>query len=256
MTALLIVVVVSLAVILLWGLLAPRSQWRVLVSWSQRNPRVDEPSGAAYTLYRLVAALGIVTMVVSGVLTNRALVGNQPVPAPPPTAAELMWGSPVPVVVNRVIHPVEKVPTGLVDQPILGYQAVSGKSRQPSYLFSLPVFGIGAATTTNGLVGTIPTPGLEALDTAGIVVQVDGDPVCFPHQVVVREDSKSVHIGVFYGRASLPDGSNAENVTNCVTRASGRNVSTLVPIVLEYSLGDRSVLTLDGDAIYSVEPIE
>lgn len=252
MTALLLIVLVSLGVVFLWGLLAPRSQWRVLVSWSYRDPHANEPSGSAYLVYRLVAVLGFATMVVSGILAYRSVEAAQPPPAPPPTAVERMWGSPDPVVVNRVITTVDQPPEHLVRQPILGYQGVSGLTRQPPYLFALRAFSLESATTENGYVGSDPTPGLTALDTADLVVFVAGDPACFPHQVLVRESDKSVTIAVYYGQADPPDHSNAESLADCTTRASARNVPTLLPIALAAPLKDRAVVTIDGDAIRRV----
>ncbi len=252
MTALLLVVLVSLGIVFLWGLLAPRSQWRALVSWSYRDPHANEPSGSAYTLYRVVAALGIATMIVSGQLAYRSWIDSQPPPKPPPTAIEQMWGSPDPVVVNRVIHPLHTPPAGLVEQPILGYQAVTGQTRQPPYLFGLRAFDLGDATTENGYVGTEPPTGLAALDTAGLVVWVAADPLCFPHAAVVRENKDSVEVAIFYGRANPADGTTPEDLADCNTRASGRNVSTLIPLPLAAPLGDRAVLTVEGEPIRSV----
>lgn len=256
MTILLLVVLVSLGVVFLWGLFAPRSQWRMLVSWSYRDPHANEPSGSAYTLYRLVAALGIATMIVSGFLAYRSWADNQPPPPTPPTAVERMWGSPDPVVVNRVVHPVDHAPTDLVEQPILGYQAVSGTTRQPVYLFQLESFDLGSATDENGYIGTDPNLGLAALDTAGLVVRVAGDPLCFPQAAIIREDAKAVRVAIYYGQANLPDGSNAENLADCNTRASGLNVSVLVPLRLVAPLGDRPVLTLQGDPIRQVAVVD
>lgn len=256
MTILLLVVLVSLGVVFLWGLLAPRSQWRMLVSWSYRDPHADEPTGSAYILYRLVAALGIATMIVSGFLAYRSWADNQPPPPAPPTAVERMWGSPDPLVVNRVVHAVDHVPVGLVEQPILGYQAVNGTTRQPVYLFGLKAFDLESATGENGYIGTDPDPGLVALDTAGLVVRVAGDPQCFPHAAVIREDSTAVRVGIFYGQANPADGSNAENLADCNTRASGLNVSVLIPLRLVAPLGDRPVLTLEGDPIRQVPVVD
>lgn len=255
MTALLLIALVSLGVVFLWGLLAPRSQWRVLVSWSYRDPHANEPTGSSYTLYRVIAALGIVTMIVSGLLAYQSWAAHQPPPKPPPTAVERMWGDPAPVVVNRVVHALENAPAGLVEQPILGYQAVSGQTRQPLYLFTLATFDLDSATVENGYIGSDPTTGLVALDTAGIIVHVAGDPQCFPHAAVVREDKVAVRIAVYYGQPKLPDGSNAADVADCNTRASARNVSTLIPLPLNAPLGDRDVQTLSGDAIRSVPVI-
>ncbi|MBX3091485.1 MAG: hypothetical protein KF801_03140 [Cryobacterium sp.] len=252
MTTLLIVVLASLALVFFWALVAPRSQWRVLFSWSYRDPHRDEPSGSAYLLIRLVALLGIASMATSAFLAYRDHVDNRPQPAPPPSAVERMWGSPDPVVVNRVITSASKPPKNLVDQPILGYQGMSGQTRQPPYLFRLPSFDLSAATTENGFIGKKPEPGLVGLDTAGMVVFVAADPMCFPHAAVIRETSDSVSIAVYYGQASPKDGSNKDNVALCNVRASGLNVSTLIPIPLSSPLGERKVLTLGGDPIRAV----
>lgn len=252
MTTFLLVVSVSLGIVFLWGLLAPRSQWRALVSWTYRDPYANEPSGSAYLLYRVIAALGLATMVVSGVLTYHAQLEHDLDPPPLPTAGERMWGNPTPVVVNRVITSLGKAPTGLVDQPILGYQAVTGQTRQPPYLFRLGTFDFADATTENGFIGADPSPGLTALDTAGLVIQVAGDPQCFPHSAIVRETGSTVSIALYYGRADPKDGSNDEFVAECTTLASGANVSTLIPIHLAVPLGERTVQTLAGDPIRNV----
>lgn len=256
MTTLVLLVLVSLGVIFLWALLAPRNQWRVLVSWSHSDPRRTEPSGSAYLLYRLAALLGIAAMIVSGLLAVRSYDENRPQPPAPLTQIERMWGTPAPLVVNRVIRSVSKVPAGLVDQPVLGYQEVSGRTRQPSYLFSLETFSSPLATEQNGYLGTEPGPGLVALDTAQLVVRVAGDPACFPHAVRVVEGSSSVRIGVYYGRPNPPHGSTVEDLSDCNTKASGMNVPVLLPIQLSDILGGREVLTLRGDPIRLVEPID
>lgn len=255
MTALVPILLASMGVVFLWGLLAPRSQWRVLISWSYRDPHADEPTGSAYTLYRVIAAFGIVTMIVSGLLAYRSWADNQPPPPLPPTAVERMWGQPDPVVVNRVVHRLETPPPGLVEQPILGYQAVSGQTRQPLYLFGLKAFDLETATAENGFIGTDPAAGLVALDTAAVVVFVAGDPQCFPHAAVIREDKKEVRVAIYYGQARLADGSNAAGLADCNTLASARNVSTLIPLPLAAPLGDRAVLTLTGEPIRSVPVI-
>lgn len=251
MTTLIFIVLVNLGILFLWGVFAPRSQWRVLVSWSYRDPYLNEPTGVAYGAYRVVAVIGIASMVVSGVLVYRVQLEKQPEPPEPPTATELMWGKPEPVVLNRVLTPRTGPPTGLVNQPILGYQRVIGQTRQPPYLFSLAHFDMPEARTENGLVGTEPGVGLVALDTARLVVRVAGDPSCFPHAVVVKETAEAVSIGVYYGRANRV-GAPAVNVDQCDVLASGLNVSTLIPIPLVEPLGGREVLALDGSPILRV----
>lgn len=252
MTTLIFVVLVSLGLVFLWGLFAPRSQWRVLASWSYRDEYRDEPTRFSFLLYQIIAVIGIASMVVSGVLVYRVQLANEPVPPSPLTTAQELWGNPVPVVVNRVVTSVDSVPSNLVDQPILAYQKMSGKTRQPPYLFGLKLFSMWQATDDNGLVGADPGPGFTALDTANLVVEVAGDPKCFPHAVVVKETESSVSVGVYYGQLNPKDGSNAEHVGECNVLASALNVPTLIPIPLSGPLGDRPVLTLDGEPIREV----
>lgn len=252
METLLLVLTGSLGILFLWGLLSPRSQWRLLVSWSYRDPHANEPTGSAYGLYRLIAALGIATMVVSGVLVYQVRLSDLPPAATPSSAVERMWGTSDPLIVNRVVTPLTAAPEGLVDQPILGYQVVDGQHRQPLYLFGLRTFSLSTATTENGLIGSEPAAGLVALDTAQLVVEVAGDPLCFPHEAVVLEGAKTVRIAIYYGRAGTADGSNGESVAECNTKASGRSVTALLPITLENALGDRELQTLDGDPILLV----
>ncbi len=242
----------SLAVLFLWGVVSPRSQWRVLASWTYRDPHANEPAGTAYVLYRLIAALGIIAMIVSAVGVRNALTEAEPPPNAPPTAVDLMWGTPNPVVLNRVITPETRAPKGYVVQPILGYQAVDSKRRQPPYLFSLGTLSLDTATTRSGLVGVDPPTGLTALDTAQLVVEVAGDPVCFPHHVVVLETESTVKIAVYYGQPLPEDGDGAAELAECETKTSGVSVKTLIPIRLSNGLGTREVQTVAGEPIPEV----
>lgn len=247
-----LIILVSLGIVFLWGFLSPRSQWRALISWSYRDPYLNEPTGFAYVMYRLVSVIGIISMVVSGVLVYQVEQASAPVPPVPPTTAELLWGSPEPVVVNRVVQPLTAPPTGLVDQPILGYQDMTGRTRQPPYLFSLKNFSMPDAIIENGFIGTDPSVGLIALDTAKLVVRVAGDPQCFPHAAVVQETTAAVYVAIYYGRA-LPTGTEVEGADQCNVLASSMNVSTIIPIPLVEPLGRRDVVTLNGSPIKRVE---
>lgn len=247
---------VSLAILFVWGLLSPRSQWRYLLSWSYRNPYADEPSGAAYAVYRVIAGIGVATMIITGATVYRTEIALTPRPPAPPTAIDQMWGTPAPLVVNRVVTTLDAEPEGLVDQPILGYQVVDGRSRQPPYLFSLETFSFEGASAKTGLIGKRPSAGLVALDSASIVVRVSGDPACFPHAAVIREGAKSVRVGIFYGQPNPEDGSNAEHLAECGTLAAARNVSVLIPLRLTEPLGVRDVLTLAGEPILKVDPVD
>lgn len=253
MTTPILIILVSLGIVFVWAFVSPRTQWRALVSWSYRDPYLHEPTGFAYVLYRVIAAIGIASMVVSGVLVYQVQRASEPVPPVLPTTAQLLWGSPEPVVINRVVTPLTKPPKGLVDQPILGYQDMTGQTRQPPYLFSLAPFTMPEAITDNGFIGTEPNVGFVALDTANLVVRVAGDPACFPHAAVVRETTTNVYVAIYYGRAQ-PSGTDGEGVNQCNILASANNVSTIIPLPLVEPLGDRSVVTLDGSPIRRVGP--
>ncbi len=236
----------------MWALLAPRSQWFVFASWSYRDTLSHEPSDATYLLYRIVAALGIAATVASGIVVLQTNEAAEP-PAPVlPTLVEQMWGTPVPVVVNRVIKSASTPPKGLVNQPILGYQLLDGQTRQPPYLFDLKTFDLDTATTENGFVGKNPRTGLVALDMAQLVVRVEGDQRCFPHAAIVRESTETITVAIYYGQPDPEDGSNKDRVADCSNHELSANVSTLIPLQLTGSLGERKIVTMDGTPIPAV----
>ncbi|MEO7349590.1 MAG: hypothetical protein ABIW32_07015 [Terrimesophilobacter sp.] len=74
-----LIILVSLGIVFLWGFLSPRTLWRALMSWSYRDPYLHEPTGFAYVLYRVVAVIGIASMVVSGMLVYRVQRESIPV---------------------------------------------------------------------------------------------------------------------------------------------------------------------------------
>lgn len=246
----------SLGVLFLWGVVSPRSQWRVLASWTYRDPRANEPAGPAYALYRVIAAIGIVTLVVSTVGVVSAQQSAHPPAGSPPTAVERMWGTNAPLVINRIVTEETRAPIGYVLQPILGYQPVDGKRRQPPYLYSLPTFSLATATTRNGFIGVDPPIGLTALDSAQLVVEVAGDQICFPHHVVVIETDTIVRIAVYYGQPNPEDGSNKYALAECATKQSPTSVTTLIPIHLSNGLGVREVQSLVGDPIPAVPVLQ
>lgn len=249
----LLIVAATLTALLVWALLAPRLLWRTVIGWSYRDAYRNEPSAAVFVLYRLVALIGIVAVVATGIVINQPKAGDAAAQEPH-TAVEKMWGVPAPVVVDRVVMPLSDVPVGLVDQPVLAFQGVDGTRRQPSYLFGLRKFEKTDAVEANGLVGVPPPPGLVALDTADLVVQVNGDRRCFPHQVVVREKDDVVQIGVYYGQANPSDGSNLIGVRDCDPTPEGRaGVPALVPVKLSDALGSRDVQWLDGTPVKRVK---
>lgn len=252
-----VIVVVSLAALFFWALLAPRTLWRILIGWSYRDPYRNEPSAAVFGLYRMVAVVGIVALIATEVAINQPPSGSVGGPSSGPTAVERMWGAPAPQVVDRVVMPLSEPPVGLMRQPLLGFQPVDGTMRQPAYLFGLRVFERKDAVEANGLMGVAPPPGLVALDTADLVLHVNGDRRCFPQQVVVEEAPDAVRVGVFFGQANPGDGSNAANVSQCDPKPSGHTgVSLLVPVVLSDALGSREVQNLDGKPVPGVDVLE
>lgn len=237
----------GLAVLTLWGFVAPRSQWRVLTSWSQRDPRGNEPGQVVVGIHRVVAGIAIVSLAFTGVSYEQGKGQPENVPVVRSTADPLrqLWGTPDPVVVNRVISPVTDAPADLVPLPVLRFQVTDGTHRDPSYLFDLGTFQPPKAKGGDGYVGTDPAVGLTALDTANLVVQVRADKRCIPKQVLVVQSSSAVVVAVYYGRPGSAAVSAADLATLCNAGASG-SVSTLVPIHLSAAVGTRAVVNLDG----------
>ena len=94
------------------------------------------------------------------------------------------------------------------------------------------------------------------MDTADLVVRVNGDRRCFPQQVVVREEGDVVRVGVYYGQANPSDGSNLVHVRDCDPSPDGRTgVSVLVPVRLSDDLGSREVQWLDGTPVRRVQVV-
>jgi hypothetical protein len=83
----LILLLVPVVALLVWGVISPRSQWRVLQAWSYRNPEANEPSDAVYTLTRIIGVVLIVVLVwqVAGGLTDDS--GTRPEAARPVPSA-------------------------------------------------------------------------------------------------------------------------------------------------------------------------
>jgi hypothetical protein len=237
----------GLAILTVWGFVSPRGQWRVLASWSRREPYANEPSTGLVALHRLVAGAGILAMVLAGSSMYGGYLASQPKPPPPPAAVERMWGTPVPEVIDRVFHALSAAPTGLIAQPVLKYQSMDGGSRTPGYLFDLDRYRVKNADEGIGYLGRAPDPGFTALDSADLVVQLRGDKNCIPQQVVVIEGESTVRIGVYYGQPNPSDGSNAAHLDECVLAPPETGAaSVLLPIDLEAPLGKRTVQNLDG----------
>jgi len=244
------VVAATLGLLLLWGLFAPKSSWRTLTGWSVSDPHGNEPGASAYGLRRLVSGIGALGLVGVLVVASSSFVANLPKPAPPLSSVHIMWGTPDPQVVNRVVTPLAAPPVDLVQEPIIGYQAFPD-SGAPSYLTRLKQYSLLGKTEIPGFIGAPPDVGLGAIDTAALVINVRGPILCIPRQAVVIETDTTVQIGIFYGLPDSADGSAVDHVAGCPANAT-LTASVLIPIMLAKPVGDRSVQTLDGKDIDSV----
>lgn len=237
--------VVVFAVLFLWGLLAPRSQWRLLLSWTYREPQSDAPSGLAFGLQRIIAGVGIVGLLAGGGLAWQRYLDGLPEPTPPPNPIEQMWGDADTRVVNRVITSTSPS-SGLVRVDPTAYHAVDGQRRQPPYLFSMDSLMLPRGDDAGGLVGENPSAGLTALDTARVVVLVTADAACIPREVFMVEGASSVRVSVYFGRPDLPDGAEHFSGRDSCAPGSSHARSLLLPLQLATPLGERLVTDLDG----------
>ncbi len=239
---------VTLGLVLLWGAIAPRSQWRALAAWSVSDPYRNEPGGAAYGVRRALNAIGVLGLMGVGIVTALSGSTGAAQQALGPTSVEKMWGAPDPTVIDRIVVPLTAPAVGLVDMPVLGYQDISADV--PEYFDRLDVFSRLGNENVPGLVGGLPDVGNRALDYATLVVHVRGPLLCVPRAVTVIETPDVVQIGVYYG---LPDGvaGTGDPTVDCAAGASVTG-SILIPLELSADLGERTVQTLDGTAIGEV----
>jgi hypothetical protein len=239
---------ITLGVVFAWGLFAPRSQWRTLSGWSVSDPRLHEPGGATYGILRLISGLGIVGVLTVAAVVASSTVANLPTPPPPRTAIEIMWGAPDPQVVNRYFVPLTSPPEGLVEMPLLGYQAFDGTV--PDYLVELENFTYLGDSAVAGYLGGPPDEGFAAIDFASMVVHVRGPVLCIPRELVVIESEVTIQIAVYYG---LPDPVDVDapapdNAAGCLVDDPVTG-SLLIPIALANPVGDRTVVQLDGTEV-------
>ncbi len=248
----LVVILGGLTILTVWGVAAPRSQWRALTGWSRSDSSGGDPGPAVAGIHRAVATVALVSLAVGGMSVVRGVfqpsgrAGERSIVDP----VRLQWGSPDPTVVNRVFVPVTRPPNGLVREPILRFQIVNAKTRSPGYLFGLSTYSRPHASATDGYLGALPPVGLTALDTADLVVQVRADRRCTPHQVLVVESATTVGIAVYYGRPAGEPLDAKALASPCDARAAGtKSSSVLIPIDLGGAVGARAVLDLDGTPI-------
>jgi hypothetical protein len=249
-----VVVIASVLLVFLWGLLSPRSQWKVLVAWSYRNPEADEPSAIAFGIQRVISGIGILFFLALGALTLSQYLASLPPPAPPLNPIQQMWGvAPVPQVVNRVVNPSDSVPETLVEVTIEGYQPVDNANHRPRYLYLLEPFNPGGNVDQVGIVGVQPAKDFPALDSAELVVGVRTWAECIPKRAVVIETETTVQVAIYVGMPTRSDKLPVDHST-CDRPALVQNL-LMVPINLSAELGDREVQALDGTPIENIEVV-
>lgn len=244
----------SLGLVLLWGLIAPRGQWRALVGWSVSDAHQYEPGGTAYGLRRLVSGIGLLGLVAVVGLSASAAIARSPGEAPPETPLEAMWGDVEPRIVNRIVTPAAAAPAGLVEFPVLAYQSFDDTGI-PGYLSGLDEFELLGDADPNGYVGELPPVGNGALDFADLVINVRGPVLCVPRVIVMTETETEVRVGVFYGLPPADDGAEPDSVAGCPADATITG-SLLIPLQLGSPLGERPVVALDGTPISEIPVIE
>lgn len=248
------VVIASVVLVFLWGLISPRSQWKVLAAWTYRQPEADEPSAFAFGVQRVISGIGVVFFGAVGAAGVSQYLETLPPPAPPLTVLQQMWGAaPVPQVVNRVVVPEAAPPSGLVEVPVTGYQLVDNSDHRPRYLYLLRSFNPGGDIDKSGIVGLRPPDDFPALDSAELVVNVRMWADCLPREVVMIETDKAVQIAVYVGMPNRMDDIPVDHLS-CDRPPFVQN-SLLIPINLTAELEGRQVQTLDGTPIEMVPEI-
>lgn len=253
------VVAVSLGIYFLWGLFAPRSQWRALSAWSVSDPHAHEPGGASYGWRRLLSAVGVLGLAAVGAISvTPGVLAALPQEAPLVSPVEVMWGKPLPQLVDRSVYGSTTVPGGLVEVPVLGYQDLDELDELPTYLLDMRHFSLLGDTSPSGLIGAYPGDGYSGVGPADFLVNVRGSVLCIPRSAVVIESETTVQVAIYYG---LPDAEPAadgtpapapDHIAGCPADDPVTG-SVLIPITLAAELGDRTVQTLTGDEVPKVE---
>ncbi len=251
-------VAVALTCLAFWGLVHPRSQWRVLQAWSASDNHRAEPGGASYRTRRILSGIGLLAAAV--VLLSAGLPKLiQPRHESAPTPIEVMWGFPEPRLLDRVVGLGATAPEGLVVAKIFGYQVISADG-PPVYLLDVLRYSRLGVAVPAGLVGNYPGDGFTAAGSAEILINVLGPLLCIPREVVIEETETTVRIAVYFGlpdatAGTVPDqaadpaaAAEAVAAAECQQDAPIKE-SLLLPLELSAELGDRSVETVAGIAI-------
>lgn len=248
------VVIASVVLVFLWGLISPRSQWKVLAAWSYRNPQADEPSSFVFGVQRVLSGIGVLFFLAVGATGIGQYLASLPPPPPTLSALQQMWGvAPTPQVVNRVVGAGSTDAGGLVEVPVTGFQRVNSEEYRPRYLHTLERFEPGGDIEKSGILGVQPGKNFPALDSAELVVNVRVFAGCIPRNATVIETDTAVQIGVYVGQPNRMDDVPL-NHPSC-DRAPLVQHSLLLAVNLSAELGDRQVQSLDGTPIAEVEEV-
>jgi len=231
-----------LGAILLWGLISPRSQWRVLVGWSTSDPDRAEPGDSVHGLTRLISCIGL--LAVLGVIGGQAwsAFADRPQPAIPLTPVERMWGRPVPGLVDRFVVPIAQIPEDLVLGPLEGYEAID-RGWAPDYLVGVPRWTFLGEARPEGLIGVYPGDGFTGYGVSDLIVAASGPMNCIPRLAVVVESESQLEVAVAWG---LPGAADQDHVAACAIREGELLQTVLVPVQLSGAVEGRAVVTFDG----------
>jgi hypothetical protein len=224
-----------------------------LNAWSVGDTYRNEPGGTAYGLRRVLSGAGVLGLLGVVLATSGSTLTTVQQRVPPPSAATVMWGAPVPTIIDRMITPLAGAPAGFVEVPVLDYQGFD-EAGAPDYLDALKNFELLGSTDIPGYVGSLPDVGNGAMDFADLVIHVRGPILCVPRGVVIIESEKAIQVAVFYGRPDAADATVPDNAKACLLNEPVTS-SVLIPLRLRDPLGERTVQTLAGAAIPAVEVV-
>jgi len=236
-----------LGALLVWGLVSPRTQWRVLVGWSTSDPDRAEPGDGVHGLTRLLCLLGLLGLLAVGGVQVWNAVSHQPRSAPEGTALERMWGDPVPGLLDRVVTPAAAPPAELAPGSISGVQEIE-RGWAPDYLVGMPRWAFLGDEVPLGVLGSYPGDGFTAYGISDLLVAAEGPLGCIPRGAAVAEADGLVQIGVYWG---LPGAGDQDHLTACAG-TDGLRQTVLVPIQLATPLDGRDIVTFEGDPVAPV----
>jgi len=240
-----------LGAVLVWGLVSPRSAWRVLVGWSTRDPDRSEPGDGVHGATRIVSLIGLLGLAAFAAVQIWTAVSEQPRPAPEAGPIELMWGAPAPRLIDRVVAAPAVPPADLVPGAVTGFQELE-RGWAPDYLVTVPRWTFLAETTPPGLLGAYPGDGFTAYGLSDLLLAVEGPLACIPRAAAVEESDAVVTLGIYWG---LPGAADQDHASGCASDSSLRQ-RVLVPVQLSAPLDGRGVVTFEGDTVAPVRVIE